>query len=135
MPELEDDYDLRDDGTVHLIFSGIQRTLKRPTLGEYRELVEALGEEGSSSPGDSAVKIRVDQMVAWLDKVTLSLAGEGLPRTALLNKETGEVVLDEANNPVLIVDEKKLPSWVSGQELAVDLIRQWQTIPNRRGGQ
>ncbi len=130
MPEI-DDYTLNPDGTVDFDLGGIQRHLKRPTLGQYRTLVEALADEGEHGENDSAIKIRIDQMVTWLDKVCIELAGEGLPRTEIPDPAPKA----KAGATITVIDEDKLPAWISSQALPTDLVLQWQTIPNHRGGQ
>jgi hypothetical protein len=112
------DYELKTDGTAVFHFDDITRTLKRPTLREYRELVESLGnlrdELIEASGGDTEVnvpvKLQFDKLLGWLDEVCQTLSGEPLP------------------------DEDSLPPWVLSPQIAGDLVTHWSTIPSHRGG-
>ena len=118
MTEITDDYALEDDGTVQFNFGGITRVLKRPTLRQYREIMQGLGDlrDQLLENGDTGVvKVQIDVMVKWFDDVFTSLAGEGLPK---IGKH---------------VDEDKLPSWLLSNDIVTDLVRHWQTVPSRPG--
>lgn len=122
--KIEDDYSLEDDGTAVFEFGGITRTLKRPTLKQYRTAIETLGamrSELSEALSDDDVSIeigpQIDALIGWLDEVFTSLAGEGLPK-------------DSAGN----VDEDLLPAWLLSGSIINSLIAHWQAVPSHRGG-
>jgi hypothetical protein len=118
-----DGYDLNENGTITFEFEGITRVLKRPTLGQYRGVIDALGtlrddvvaaqKEGTDlKPGQ-----QLDLLIVWLDHVLVTLAGEGLPRTA-----DG------------VFDEDRIPAWLLSGTVVTDVIGHWQTVPSRHGG-
>jgi len=154
---MSDGYTLNEDGTAVFEFSGIIRTLRRPKLGEYRAILESLGEfreeilraaeaarkaaaDGEESTAPS-VKIgeQLDKLLTWLDGVFEKLAGEGLPRRLAWVDETGKEVPDgtptEGLTSTEIFDEDKLEPWLLSGVVVTDLVQHWQTVPSRRGGQ
>jgi len=114
------DYELKADGTAVFHFDDITRTLKRPTLRQYRELVESLGamRDKLIAASDAAngeevnvpVALQFDELLGWLGQVCETLSGESLP------------------------DEDLLPPWVLSPQIAGDLVTHWSTIPSHRGG-
>jgi len=126
----EDNYTLETDGTVTFdIGDGSTRRLKRPSLGQYRKLMELLDtlrrdankrqqertERGDATQAPGAGE-SVDDMVTWLDGVFNELSDSPLPR---MNDS---------------VDIDKLPVWFVSTELVTDLIGHWQSTPSHRGG-
>ena len=128
------DYVLNDDGTANFEFDNFTRVLKRPTLGQYRQLVEGLGalrdEVLNKITTDDATQkqtasVQIELVVDWFDNTFRVLAGEGFPRkTVPATEETPEHE---------VVDEDKLPSWLISAELVAELIGHWQTVPSHRG--
>lgn len=141
---MSDGYTLNEDGTAVFEFGGIIRTLRRPKLIEYREVLEDLGEfreeilraaeaaKRAAETGDASqvpsVKIgeQLDKLLSWLDSVFVTLAGEGFPRVEK-TQDDGSVVL--------VIDEGKLEPWLLAGQVVTDLVQHWQTVPSRHGGQ
>lgn len=136
---VENELTLNPDGTITLGIDDITRQLRRPNLGEYRLLMEAYGKirdditDFVANPGDeenteseqvtnrNLVTVAVRVVVEWLDLVSVTLAGEGLPR----------VELDAGKS---VVDESKLEAWLVNTGTIAEVIAHWQTRPSRRGG-
>lgn len=119
-------YKLNDDGTAAFTFEDFTRTLKRPTLRQYREAVESLGlmrddvVKANPDTVQSIVKVNIDLVIQWFDEVFLSLAGEGFPRIA---DETGD----------LVIDEDRIAPWLLAGTIIAELVSHWQENPSPHG--
>lgn len=122
------EYTFNDDGTADFEFPKFSRKVRRPNLKEYRELVERL----TGDVAESAVKVRISEVLSWWDTVFTTLAGEGLPRTKKVDEE-GKTVKDENDEPVMIIDEAKLEPWLITDQMIVGLVAHWQTFPSPPG--
>lgn len=154
MTDLIDGYELNEDGTAEFAFEGVFRKLKRPTLGQYKAILEALadlrgdilkrqrelegleGEELEAKKRELAETVDLSEQInvflGWLDVVFATLAGEGLPRTTITVEDpTGETPPAEKS----VFDDTKLPVWITNALVITDLVQHWQTVPSRRGGQ
>lgn len=114
---MSDGFELRNDGTVCLQFDENKTVnLRRPTLGEYRLLIEAIERvrsEASAVVNDEADVTTVDKLndlvLDWFRLVFKTLGDGELP------------------------GEDDMPAWVLNSELPRDLIDHWQKVPSRRG--
>lgn len=136
-------YTLNEDGTAVFEFAGIIRTLKRPTLGQYRSILESLGEfrdevlrAAKAAEKGEAVQLKIgeqlDKLLNWIDGVFVQLAGEGLPRKIVTVEDTtGET----PGSTEEVIDEDKLSPWLLSGVVVTELVTHWQSAPSRRGGQ
>jgi hypothetical protein len=119
-------FQLNDNGTVDFGFGGITRTLARPTLGQYRRLLEKLGaardslvvDENDPDAKQPRIEEQFEKLLEWFDDLFKMLAGEGFPRN------------DDGS-----IDEDSVPSWIIASDVVTDLVKHWQVVPSRRGGQ
>lgn len=91
-----------------------ERTLRRPTLGQYRRFVEALSSLGDSVDGDE----KDNGLTATVNWLRLLFDGNSEVRGL------SDVSLPESQDD--------LPSWLVSGEVAKDLITHWQTVPARQ---
>jgi hypothetical protein len=145
---MTDGYTLNEDGTAVFEFDGLIRTLRRPKLGQYRTLIESLGEfreevlqaAKAAEDGADAAPLKIgeqlDKLLDWFDGVFTSLAGEGLPRrTAYFDGQGKETTEELAVSSGQVIDQDRLEPWLLSGQVVTDLIQHWQTVPSRRGGQ
>jgi hypothetical protein len=116
-------FDLKKNGTVFLRWEGQQegsiqeRTLRRPTLGQYRAFVELLGELSERGEGEEAsLGSGLQATVNWL--------------RIIFNGDEGRGVRGLSDRP-LPDDDEELPAWLVSGDVARDLILHWQTSPTR----
>ena len=112
--------DFLDDGRVKIIFGGVSRTLRRPTIGELKEFNRQLVEIASSIKGKevTAENLDIDDMVSstleWWKAVIDSLRGE-----------------DELPAPD---DTDDYPTWMMNTDLMVKIQTHWREVPWGSGG-
>lgn len=112
-----DGFELRSDGTAVFQFDdNLVIDLRRPTLGEYRLLSEALEQMRqdtiATSSEDNASSVLValsDLLLTWEAKVFETLGNAPLP------------------------SEDQLPAWMLNGAITAQLIEHWQKVPSRRG--
>jgi hypothetical protein len=115
-----DSFDRRADGTVRFQFNGTGTiSLGRPTLKQYRNLVESLSDLRSRASGTTAEdgSVREGEEITLLDLL--------LEWYAVVFTELGDGPLP---------DEENLPAWLLNGQIAADLVEHWQKVPSRRGG-
>lgn len=103
---------LNEDGTATYTFGKATRTLRRPNLAEYRELIEFLNRDSEKT---TEFGTKIDKAVEWWDLVCTTLAGEGLPKK---DDKVDQTKID----PALITDASM-----------IELVVHWQTVPSLPG--
>lgn len=104
--------DLLEDGRIRLAFGDEQHTLRRPTMGEFREMRTRLDELVVEARVARADETRgpidqTDEITEWV-----------LTACKLLSDSGGPTMLTDA-----------LPPWFSAPELPGKLIAHWRTVP------
>lgn len=127
---MADNLSFNTDGTITFDYGDLHRVLKRPSLRQYRNLLESLSrmrdEALARSGGDledeskvnmGVISYQLDALVAWFDEMFESLSGERLPR-----RDDGSI------------NDDLLPSWLLSGGVINDVVSHWQTVPSRHGG-
>lgn len=148
MPTLPDPVDLRPDGTVQLLLGRGTVTLRRPLIGELRDLLESLENSNdqahdvlldipplpSRPPRDAepAVKEAYRQERAESRVAAQKALAEA---DALRGSWMRKVVETLGDKPWPDLPIAELPTWVASIDVAVALTKHWQAVPLGRGGQ
>lgn len=111
---MADGFDLRSDGTVVFQFEdNVTVELRRPTLGEYRLLAEALErmrQDINANEDATTLLARLsDGLLDWEQQVFATLGTAPLP------------------------SEDQLPAWMINGTITGQLVDHWQKVPSRRG--
>lgn len=118
------------DGTITFEYENLHRVLKRPSLRQYRTLLESLSrmrdealERGGGEELDETkvnmgvIAFQMEALVKWFDEMFDALSGEPLPR-----RDDGSI------------DDDRLPSWLLSGGVINDIVTHWQSVPSRHGG-
>lgn len=114
----EDGFELVADGTV--VFQLSEKStikLRRPSLGEYRKLVEQV----EQMQEDAAAIITSKNGALTVDKLSDLLL------------EWVRLAVSLLGSPEELPPEDELPAWILNADLTRDLVAHWQKVPSRRG--
>ena len=112
--------DFIDDGRVKIVFGGVARTLRRPTIGELKEFNRQLVEIAviAKDKNLTSENLDIDNMVSstleWWKDVIDVLRGE-----------------DELPPPDDVDD---YPTWMMNTDLMVRIQTHWREVPWGSGG-
>lgn len=113
-----DSCDFPSDGQVKITFGGVQRTLRRPTVGELKKFNKMLVDLAKNQKEGNADDIDIDSMVTatleWWSDVIDTLKDE-----------------DEIPCPSDLDD---LPTWLTNADLMVRMQNHWREVPWASGG-
>jgi len=117
-----DSVELLDDGRVKLVFDGVVRTLRRPTVGEIKLFNKTLVELANDQKGvmeskdfsPSDVDVAFSSTLSWWSDVVDTLKGEeDLPAPG---------------------DLDDYPMWMMNPDLLVKVQTHWREVPWPSGG-
>lgn len=109
-----DNCEFLPDGQVRLTFSGVARTLRRPTIGQLKRLNNSLmdlakAQTAPVNPTDVNVDEVMNGTLAWWGEVIDDLRSE-----------------DDLPAPA---DHDDFPSWMMNGELMVKIQSHWREVP------
>jgi hypothetical protein len=106
------------DGQIKITFGGVQRLLRRPTVGELKKFNKMLIDLAQRQKVEGSEEVDLDTMVTatleWWCDVIDTLKGE-----------------DEIPCPADLDD---LPTWLTNADLMVKMQNHWREVPWASGG-
>jgi hypothetical protein len=134
---------MNDNGTVTFDLDGTSISLRRPTLGEYRDVLREPLDEIMDVATDALQEIEVLQQAAKDESKEEQQAR--VPEARRLRRDIGRKLDDMRSDwfrlvlktlgPVdLDTDQIEMPMWVTDPDLAPELISHWRTRPGPRSG-
>jgi len=140
---VSDFVDLRPNGIITLpLTSSLTITLRRPNLGEFRDMREQFDElADATNDALSEIAIRVDEAAemtreqqlekrqetrVWRRQVTSELEGKRLDWLRMVCERLGDKRLPD--------DVNELPAWITDPGLAASMTRHWVNHPGPPSG-
>lgn len=134
---------LADNGTVTFDLEGTKVTLRRPTLGEYRDVLREPLDEIMDTANDALDEINA--MAEASVDMTPEEQRTRIPEARKLRREIGRKLDDmriewfrtvcKVLGPTdLNFDEIEVPVWALDSDLAAELVSHWRTRPGPPSG-
>lgn len=131
---MDDGFEARKDGTIVFQFdTDLVVELRRPQLGEYRLLVEAV-----ETMRDEVRQITRPAVAAEINALDPESDADSVESDKIIDRvndlliEWYVLVFKTLGNSPL-PEEDKLPAWLLNSSLAGQLVEHWQKVPSRRG--
>lgn len=125
-PQQDDRFDLQAAGTIDMVCAGVRYTCRRPTIGEQRELAEAI------------------EAAAAMEREVLAAAQNPEANTTRhTDDDVNHAVLDwwrlvvhllAPEGAELPADDDDLPPWLQHRSLISEVKAHWLSVPWAPGG-